>query len=64
MIIVKWFSHKKYIGFDEIFSHIVKMASITILRLVAVEDLHIEQLDSETTFFHGDQEESVYMQQP
>ena len=37
---------------------------ITILILVAVEDLHLEQLDVKTTFLHGDLEEDIYMQQP
>lgn len=36
----------------------------TILSLVAVEDLHLEQLDVKTTFLHGDLEEEIYMQQP
>ena len=33
----------------------------TILSLVAVEDLHLEQLDVKTTFLHGDLEEEIYM---
>ena len=41
------------------------MTSIrTILYLVVVEDLHIEQLDVKTTFLHGYLEENIYMQQP
>eukprot|EP00253_Pinus_taeda_P022256 PITA_22256 len=36
----------------------------TILSLVAVEDLHLEQLEVKTTFLHGDLEEEIYMQQP
>ena len=41
--VVKGFEQKKGIDFDEIFSHILKMTSIrTILRLLAVEDLHLE----------------------
>ena len=41
------------------------MTSIrTILSRVAVEDLHLEQLDVETTFLHGDLEKEIYMQQP
>jgi hypothetical protein len=41
------------------------MTSIrTILSLVGVEDLHLEQLYVKTTFLHGDLEEEIYMQQP
>ncbi|KAH9313081.1 hypothetical protein KI387_028116, partial [Taxus chinensis] len=41
------------------------MTSIhTILSLVAVEDLHLEQLDVKMNFLHGDLEEEIYMQQP
>ena len=60
---VKGFAQKKGIDFDEIFSPVVKMTSIrTILSLVAVEDLHLEQLDVKITFLHGDLEEEIYMQ--
>ena len=62
---VKGFAQKKGIDFDEIFSPVVKMTSImNILSLVAVEDLHLENLDVKTTFLHGDLEEEIYMQQP
>jgi hypothetical protein len=64
-LVVKGFAQKKGIDFDEIFSLVVKMTSIrTILSLVEVEDLHLEQLDVKTTFLHGDLEEEIYMQQP
>ena len=53
-LVVKGFAQKKGINFDEIFSPVVKMTSIrNILSLVAVEDLHLEQLDVKTTFLHG-----------
>jgi hypothetical protein len=56
-LVVKGFAHKKGIDFDETFSPIAKMTSIrTILIIVAVEDLHLKQLDVKTTFFHGDLE--------
>jgi hypothetical protein len=64
-LVVQGFVQKKDIDFDEIFSLVVKMNSIrTILSLVAVEDLHLEQLDVKTTFLHGDLEEDIYMQHP
>jgi hypothetical protein len=64
-LVVKGFAQKKGIDFDEIFSSVVKMTSIkTILSLVVVEDLHLEQLDVKKTFLHGDLEEEIYMQQP
>jgi len=63
--VVKGFAQKKGIDFDEIFSPVVKMTSIrTILSLVVVQDLHLEQLDVNTTFLHGDLQEEIYMQQP
>ena len=62
-LVVKGFAQKKGIDFYEIFSPVVKMSSIgTILSLVAVEDLHLEQLGVKTTFLHGDLEEEIYMQ--
>ena len=49
--VVKGFAQKKGIYFDEIFSHVVKMISITtILSLVEVEYLHLKQLDVKKTF--------------
>lgn len=35
-----------------------------VLSIVAIEDLHLEQLDVKTAFFHGDLEEEIYMHQP
>ena len=64
-LVVKGFAQKKGIDFDEIFSPVVKMNSIrTILSIVAVEHLHLEQLDVKKKFLHGDLEEEIYMEQP
>jgi hypothetical protein len=61
--VIKGFAQKKGIDFDEIFYLVVKMTSIrTILSLVVVEDLHLEQLDVKVNFLHGDLEEEIYMQ--
>ena len=50
-LVVKGFAQKKGIDFDEILSPIVKMTSIrTVLSVVVVDDLHLEQLDVKTNF--------------
>ena len=64
-LVVKGFSQKKGIDFDEIFSSIVKMTSICIVSsLVTTKDLHLNQFDVKTTFPHGDLDEEIYMTQP
>ena len=65
ILVVKGFSQKKGIDFDEIFSPVVKMTSVcTMLGLVASLNLKIEQIDVKTVFLHGDLEEEIYMEQP
>ena len=64
-LVVKGFSQKQGIDFDEIFYPVVKMSSIrVVLGLVANLDLKLEQLDVKTTFLHGDLKEEIYMDQP
>ena len=64
-MVVKGFSQKKGIDFDEIFSPIVKMSSIRVVLGLAVSlDLKIEQIDVKTTFLHGDLKKEIYMEQP
>nr|KYP66486.1 Retrovirus-related Pol polyprotein from transposon TNT 1-94 [Cajanus cajan] len=64
-LVVKGFSQKQGIDFEEIFSPVVKMCSIrVILGLVASMDLELEQLDVKTAFLHGDLDEEIYMEQP
>ena len=62
---VKGYSQRKGVDFDEIFSPVVKMSSIrTMLSLTSTLDLEVEQMDVKTAFFHGDLEEEIYMKQP
>jgi reverse transcriptase-like protein len=64
-LVVKGFSQRKGVDFDEIFSPVVKMASIgVVLGLAASLDLEIEQMDVKTAFLHGDLDEEIYMEQP
>ncbi|RVX05220.1 Retrovirus-related Pol polyprotein from transposon TNT 1-94 [Vitis vinifera] len=64
-LVVKGFSQKKGIDFDEIFSPVVKMSSIrVVLGLTASLDLEIEQMDVKTAFLHGDLDKEIYMEQP
>ncbi|KAC9553688.1 hypothetical protein E3N88_45637 [Mikania micrantha] len=64
-LVVKGFSQRKGIDFDEIFSLVVKMSSIrVILGLVASLDLEVEQMDVKTAFLHGDLDKEIYMDQP
>ena len=61
-LVVKGFQQKEGIDYTKIFSLVVKMLKIRLaLGMVAVENLHLEQLDVKTTFFHGDLEEDIYM---
>ena len=65
VLVVKGFQQKEGIDYTEIFSLVVKMSTIRlVLGMVAVENLHLEQLDVKTTFLHGDLEEDLYMIQP
>ena len=64
-LVVKGFSQKKDIDFEEIFSPVVKMSSIRVVLGLAISmNLEIEQLDVKTTFLHGDLDEEIYMEQP
>ncbi|KAL5819990.1 hypothetical protein ACOSQ4_023832 [Xanthoceras sorbifolium] len=64
-MVVKGFQQKEGIDYNEIFSPVVKLTTIRlVLKIVAAENLHLEQLDVKTVFLHGDLEEEIYMRQP
>ena len=61
-LVVKGFQQKKGIDYSEIFSLVVKMSTIRlVLGMVAIENLHLEQLDVKMAFLHGDLKEDIYM---
>ncbi|KAA0065507.1 putative retrotransposon [Cucumis melo var. makuwa] len=63
--VVKGFSQKKGIGFDENFAPIVKMSSIRVgLGLAANLGLEVEQMDVKTAFLHRNLDKEIYMEQP
>ena len=63
-LVVKGFSQKNGVDFEEIFLSVVKMSSIQTMLGVAVSlDLEIEQMDVKTAFLHGDLNEEIYMEQ-
>ena len=64
-LVVKGFQQKEGVDYNEIFSPVVKLTTIRlVLKIVAAENLHLEQLDIKTAFLHGDLEEELYMRQP
>ncbi|KAL6125005.1 hypothetical protein ACLB2K_077513 [Fragaria x ananassa] len=64
-LVVKIFSRKEGISFDEIFLPVVKMISIRVILGMAVSmDHEVEQIDVKTAFLHGDLEKEIYMEQP
>jgi hypothetical protein len=63
-LIAKSYSQQKRVDYEEIFSPMIRHTSIrVVLALVAHYDMALEQIDVETTFFHGDLEEQIYMEQ-
>ena len=61
-LVVKGFEQKHGIDYSKVFSSFVKNTIIRlVLRMVASENLYLEQLDVKTTFLYGDLEEEIYM---
>ena len=64
-LVVKGYSQREGIDYNEVFSPVVKYSSIRILlALVAQYELELDQLDVKTAFLHADLEKEIYMSQP
>jgi hypothetical protein len=64
-LVVKGFKQHLGIGYDDTFSHVVKLATIyLVLSLAVSQSGTLHQLDVQNTFLHDVLEEEVYMKQP
>ena len=64
-LVAKGYSQREGVDFNEIFSPVVKHASIRILlSVVTHRDWELHQLDVKTAFLHGELEETIFMEQP
>lgn len=62
---VKGFQQKEGVDYTDIFAPVVKLNTIrSVLCIVAIENLHLEQLGVKTAFLHGELHEEIYMHQP
>lgn len=59
-LVAKSFTQKKKIDLTEVLSLVVKHLSLRILlALVAVEDMHLQQMDVKTAFLHDELDEMI-----
>ncbi|MCO5558109.1 hypothetical protein L7F22_011686 [Adiantum nelumboides] len=64
-LVAKGYKQKHGVDFDEIFSSVVKLATLRLaLGLVASQDVELKQMDVKIAFLHGDLLEMIHMMQP
>ena len=64
-LVAKGFRQRENIDFFDTFSPVTRMTSIRVLiSIAAIYSLIVHQMDVKTTFFNGELEEEIYMEQP
>lgn len=64
-LVVRGFSQRYGIDYDETFSPVVRHSSLRVLLALATKSrLNVDQMDVKTAFLNGDLHETVFMKQP
>lgn len=64
-LVVKGFSQREGIDFDQTFSPVTRLATVrSVLGVAASENMKLAQFDVSTAFLYGELEEDIYMQKP
>ncbi len=64
MLVAKGYTQRDRVDFKEVFSHVVRHASIKVLlTLTAVNDMELDQLEVKIAFLNGRLEDEILMTQ-